>query len=250
MENILRKAQRYVWGVKRPSLTERRRLKRMACHQEFVCTRGKESHDITVVDVGFGGFRVRSQRSLGERGTLHHLRRLPTDFRKHLTGSYGNGLMVKVAWEKQDEQGFEVGLSVPEAPGSMRIEWFRELLREFGLDEQGVFSQRNSRRHRCRLPALLTLGESSELRGTLLDLSQGGGLLGLEHRAQLGSEGELAVKWGVKTLRLRVTVVGVRDNRISAQGPPCWHSLKFREPIPECSEDLLKDWLMELSRNE
>ena len=250
MENILRKAQRYVWGVKRPSLSERRRLKRMACHQEFVCTKGKESHKITVVDVGFGGFRVRSQRSLGERGTLHHLRRLPTDFRRHLTGSYGTGLMVKVAWEKRDAQGFEVGLAVPEAPGSMRIEWFRELLREFGLDEQGVFSQRNSRRHRCRLPATLLVGENSELTGTMLDLSEGGGLLGLEHPVRLGAEGQLTVKWGVKTLVLGVSVVGVRENRISNGGPPCWHSLKFQEPLGALAEELLMDWLQELSRNE
>ena len=149
---ILQRARKLFRGPDRRASRERRRLKRVACHQSFVCTRGEESFPLTVVDVGFGGFKVQSEHPLGERGDLLHLRRVATDFRRHLTGPYTTGLMVSVAWVKACEDGtYEAGFYLPQAPGSMRINWFRELLSELGMNEREVFSKRASRRHRCRL---------------------------------------------------------------------------------------------------
>jgi PilZ domain-containing protein len=201
-----------------------------------------------VVDVGFGGFRVVSDQSVGERGDLLHLRRLATDFRRHLTGAYTNGLMVRVAWVKCTEDGHEAGLHLPQAPGSMRISWFRELLEEMGFDERTVFTQRNNRRHRCRLPSELRLNGFPVSNGLLLDLSSGGGLFGSDQSAPMGCEGVLSVKWGVRELDLESTVVGVRSNVVDS-GPKWLHSLKFRDSLTRNQERILYRWLEELARN-
>lgn len=257
MENILRKAQNFFAGPKRRSVlagrkaaSERRRLKRMACHQSFLCSKGGDSHPITVVDVGFGGFRVRADKPLGKRGDLLHLRRISTDFRRHMTGAYTTGMMARVAWVKEDEDGHEAGLYLPEAPGSMRISWFRELLKELDLDEKSVFSQRTARRHRCKLPGSIAVDGQVTQNGTVFDLSAGGGLFGTTKAATMGAEGDFEVVWGAKTLRLRAEVVGVRQGPLFGQGPGWLHSLKFQEELPKEAEQILYRWLDELSRNE
>lgn len=232
----------------RRAAAERRRLKRMACHQEFLCSRGGESTPITVLDVGFGGFRVRSDRRLGKRGDLLHLRRVSTDFRRHMTGAYTTGMMARVAWVKEDEDGWQAGLYLPEAPGSMRISWFRELLKELDMDEKSVFSQRASRRHRCKLPGRI-LTESRSLVGTVQDLSSGGGLFSAEESLPMGTMGEFSVTWGRKSLKVKAEVVGVRSATTS--GNPGWlHSVKFEDPVPAQAESTLLQWLDELARNE
>lgn len=228
----------------RRAAAERRRLKRMACHQEFLCSKGGECTPVTVLDVGFGGFRVRSNQPLGKRGDLLHLRRVATDFRRHMTGAYTTGMMARVAWVRPDEDGWQAGLYLPEAPGSMRISWFRELLKELDMDEKSVFSQRATRRHRCRLPGRITT-DSRYLSGTALDLSAGGGLFSAEQSLAMGTEGEFSVTWGNKTLKIRAEVVGVRAAKTG------WlHSLKFEESPGAQVESLLYRWLDELARNE
>lgn len=234
-------------GPDKKASRERRKLKRVACHQSFQATRSDSSFPLTVVDVGFGGFRVVCQEFPGERGSLLHLRRLATDFRRHLTGAYTTGLMVRVAWVKRTEEGFEAGLHLPQAPGTMRINWFRELLQEMGFDERTVFTQRNNRRHRCRLPAVLELQSFPASDGLLLDLSSGGGLYGTEKAAAMGSEGRLSVKWGSKEFQIQVTVVGVRSN--PHEGPRWLHSVKFCHELSKSQERILYHWLEELARN-
>lgn len=222
----------------------------MACHQAFLCSKGGQSQPITVVDVGFGGFRVRAQESLGKRGDLLHLRRLSTDFRRHMTGAYTTGMMARVAWIKQDEDGWEAGLYLPEAPGSMRISWFRELLRELDLDEKTVFSQRHARRHRCKLPGSFLVSHSVAQEGTVFDLSCGGGLFGASKPAGMGEVGQFEVVWGTKTLSLKAEVVGVRKGPLNGSTPGWLHSLKFEQELSKEAETILYRWLDELSRNE
>lgn len=236
-------------GKQSPASRERRKLKRVACHQAFQATRGEQSFELTVVDVGFGGFRAQCEVSPGSRGDLLHLRRVATDFRRHLTGAYTTGLMVRVAWVKKTETGYEAGLHVPQIPGSMRISWFREMLGEMGFDEQTLFSKRVARRHRCRLPGELNLVGAPKLEGMLLDLSVGGGLFGTLTAAAMGQEGEMLVKWGSRSLLLPVTVVGVRAGASSAD--PKWlHSVKFNGSLKAAQERELSAWLEEFSRNE
>lgn len=246
--SILQRARQLFQGPDRSASRERRKLKRVACHQRFQATRGELSFPVTVMDVGFGGFKVCSEEAPGERGDLLHLRRLSTDFRRHLTGAYTTGLMVRVAWVKKTEDGFEAGLHLPQAPGSMRISWFRELLKEMGFDEKTVFTQRNNRRHRCRLPSELALKGSPDMEGMLLDLSSGGCLFGGVRAATMGSEGLLSARWGSKELKVEVTVVGVRSNTHD-EGPRWLHSLKFRGELSKPQEQVLFKWLDELARN-
>ena len=247
--SILRKARQWLNGPDKKASRERRKLKRVACHQSFQATRGKESFPLTVVDVGFGGFRVVSEQSVGKRGDLLHLRRLATDYRRHLTGAYTTGLMVRVAWVKPTEEGFEAGLHLPQAPGTMRISWFRELLQEMGFDERTVFTQRNQRRHRCHLPSELRLEGFPVSTGLLLDLSSGGGLFGAEKSCLMGCDGTLSVTWGSRRLEIETNVVGVRSNPLK-QGPRWLHSLKFAGPLNRDQEKILYGWLEELARNE
>lgn len=247
---ILKRARRFFSGPDKKSSRERRRLKRMACQQAFVCTKGEESFPLTVLDVGFGGFKVLTEHPVGERGDLLHLRRVSTDFRRHLTGAYTTGLMVRVAWTKRDGEYYESGLHLPEAPGSMRISWFKELLSELGLSEKEVFTQRNTRRHRCHLPARLTCGPVPEHQGTLLDLSPGGCLFGSNVAAPMGKVAELSVVWGVKELSLSVEVVGVRPNNVEEMGSKWLHSLKFQGELSRSQEKILYSWLEELADNE
>lgn len=221
----------------------------MACHQEFVCTKGERKFPVTVVDVGFGGFKIQSNQVIGERGDLLHLRRVSTDFRRHLTGAYTTGLMVRVAWVKSCQEGFEAGLHLPEAPGSMRISWFKELLSELGLNEVAVFTKRNSRRHRCLLPAKITQGDIPAQDGHLLDLSSGGGLFGASRPAPMGQAVTLAVKWGRQDLSLQAEVVGVRKGDGEAVGSAWLHSLKFQEPLSAKQQRVLYGWLEELEQN-
>lgn len=247
---ILKRAKSFFTGPDRSASRERRKLKRIACQQQFLATRGKESFPLTVVDVGFGGFRVLSDDPLGERGTLLHIRRLPNDFRRHLTGAYTSGLMVKVAWVKASEGQFEAGLSVPETPGSMRLNWYRELLGELGFDEKTVFSKRASRRHRCRLPAELRCGELPPQKGILLDMSSGGALFGEGKAAPMGTPATLAVEWGRERLELGVGVVGVRTNTLDDSVPRWLHSLKFEEGMSQGQEKILFRWLEDLAEND
>ena len=246
--SILQRARQLFQGPDRSASRERRKLKRVACHQCFQATRGELSFPVTVVDVGFGGFRVWAEESPGERGDLLHLRRLSTDFKRHLTGAYTTGLMVRVAWVKKTEDGFEAGLHLPQAPGSMRISWFRELLQEMGFDEKTVFTQRSNRRHRCRLPAELTLKGFPELSGLMLDLSSGGCLFGGTKAATMGSDGILQVRWGSREFKVEVSVVGVRSNP-HEEGPQWLHSLKFCDELSKLQEKMLYRWLDELARN-
>jgi hypothetical protein len=237
-------------GRLRRGSIERRRIKRMACHQVFLCSNGKESCPVTVVDLGFGGFKIRSEQSVGKRGDLLHLLRQTGDVLKKLGGSYSIGLVVRVAWTRRDEDGWETGLYLPDAPGSMRIRWFKELLRELDLDETEVFSKRSTRRHRCRLPAQLTAGFMLPTPGMLLDLSPGGGLFASSQAALLGTAGQLQVQWGAKTLGCQVTVVGVRPAEPRELEHRVLHSLKFEEPMDTAAEAVLCRWLEELALND
>ena len=247
--SMLQRAKRFLTGPDKRRSRERRKLKRMACHQAFICTRGEDSFPITVIDVGFGGFKVVSDDPLGERGDLLHIRRVSTDFKRHLTGAYTTGLMVRVAWTKKDGAGYESGLHLPEAPGSMRISWFRELLSELGLDEKAVFTKRNTRRFRCRLPAKLNGGSGPSQEGTLLDLSSGGGLFGSLKACSMGETGELEITWGKRSLKTTINVVGVRSSDYDGSNP--WlNSVKFQEELSKAQERILYGWLEELSRNE
>lgn len=248
---ILQRARKFFSGPDKIASRERRKLKRMACHQSFVCTRGKESFPLTVVDVGFGGFKVQSEVSPGERGELLHLRRVATDFRRHLTGAYTTGLMVRVAWVKKcEEGGYEAGLYLPQAPGSMRISWFKELLSELGMDEKEVFSKRVSRRHRCSLPASIRFGSTPEQQGVVQDLSPGGALFAAAKAAPMGEQVEFRVVWGRKALVLKATVVGVRPSEAHQGGPSWLHSLKFEAELDKKQERILYGWLEELAANE
>lgn len=238
---ILQRARRLLGRSKRNSSRERRKLKRIACHQTFVATRSGESFELTVLDVGFGGFRVISDHPLGERGDLLHMRRLATDFGRHLGTAYTTGLMVRVAWSCVREGHYEAGLHLPEAPGSMRIGWFKELLDEMGFDEETIFSKRESRRFRCRLP-----GSLFDHDGMLLDLSAGGGLFGADQSLALGDEGELTAVWGQRRLSLPVEVVGVRPGT-EATGPAWLMSLRFAAGLTKAQEKALHSWLEELS---
>lgn len=229
---------------------ERRKIKRLACHQSFLCTRGGESFPVIVVDVGFGGFKVRSSAPLGKRGELLHLRRLSEDHTKKLGGSYTTGLMVRVAWTKHDEDGWESGLSLPEAPGSMRIRWFKELLEELRLDETEIFSKRSARRHRCRLPATIATGALPSVSGTVFDLSSGGVLFAAPAPAMLGSCGELQVTWGAKVLKAEVSVVGVRPAEANELELRFLHSLRFEDGMDEATEKLLHRFIGELAEND
>jgi PilZ domain len=248
--SFLNKARRFLTGPDKRASRERRRLKRMACHQAFVCTRGGESFPLTVIDVGFGGFKVISENFIGERGDLLHLRRVVTDFRRHMTGAYTTGLMVRVAWSKKDEVGFEAGLYLPEAPGSMRINWFRELLGELGLKENAVFTQRHSRRHRCKLPATIRQGFLPVQEGFLLDLSPGGGLFSATKAAPMGDTVQMTVQWGRGEMNVAASVVGVRATDAEGTGQRWLHSLKFHEPLSKGQERTLYTWLEELAQNE
>ena len=236
-------------NVRRASM-ERRKIKRLACHQNFLCTRGGESFPVIVVDVGFGGFKVRSSAPLGKRGELLHLRRLSEDHTKKLGGSYTTGLMVRVAWTKHDEDGWESGLSLPEAPGSMRIRWFKELLEELRLDETEIFSKRSARRHRCRLPATIATGALPSVSGMVFDLSSGGVLFAAPAPAMLGSCGELQVTWGAKVLKAEVSVVGVRPAEANELELRFLHSLRFEDGMDEATEKLLHRFIGELAEND
>lgn len=203
-----------------------------------------------VVDVGFGGFKVRSERSLGKRGDLLHLRRLSAEHDRKLGGSYTTGVMVRVAWSRQDEQGWECGLSLPEAPGSMRIRWFKELVAELRLDERELFSKRSTRRHRCRLPATISTGALPSVSGMVLDLSAGGALFAAPAPAMLGSSGELQLRWGVKVLAAEVSVVGVRPAEATEIELRFLHSLRFADGMDEATETLLHRFISELAEND
>ncbi|MFA5505062.1 MAG: PilZ domain-containing protein [Vulcanimicrobiota bacterium] len=246
--SILQRARQLFQGPDRSASKERRKLKRVACQQLFEATCQDRSFKVTVVDVGFGGFRVWTEQSPGERGDLLHLRRLVTDFSRHLTGAYTTGLMVKVAWVKKTAEGYEAGLHLPQAPGSMRISWFRELLQEMGFDEKTVFTQRSNRRHRCRLPAELALEAFPRSQGLVLDLSSGGGLFAAARAATMGAEGLLSVQWGSRELKVEVAVVGLRSHT-HGEDPRWLHSLKFAEELSRPQEQVLYQWLDELARN-
>ena len=248
--SMLQRAKQFLTGPDKRRSRERRKLKRMACHQAFVCTRGEKSFPITVIDVGFGGFKVISEEPLGERGDLLHIRRVSTDFRRHLTGAYTTGLMVRIAWTKQDGSSYESGLHLPKAPGSMRIIWFRELLSELGMDEKAVFTKRKTRRFRCRLPAVLKGELVPAQDGTLLDLSSGGGLFGSTEACSMGDSGEFEITWGKRSLKTAVDVVGVRRNDSGDGGVTWLNSVKFKEELSKPQERVLFGWLEELSRNE
>ena len=205
---------------------------------------------MTVVDVGFGGFRALAEQRVGERGQLLHLRRLSNDFKRHTTGAYTTGIMVRVAWAKESDGVWEVGLYLPEAPGSMRISWFRELLEELGFNEREIFSKRVMRRHRCRLPCkLLGAEDGVPIEGVLLDLSPGGGLFGSSKKSILGQVHDCSVKWGLKELVLKAEVVGLRVNNIDDMGPRWLHSLRFQSDLDKTQEQVLHGWLEELARN-
>lgn len=247
--SILQRAKKFFSGPDKGASKERRRLKRMACHQLFECTGAGLTFPVTVVDVGFGGFRIVSEHSLGERGDLLHLRRISTDFGRHLTGAYTTGLMVKVAWVRQEGNSYEAGLHLPEAPGSMRISWFRELLKEMGMSESAIFSKRGTRRHRCRLPAQLTCGKLPVLHGLLLDLSMGGGLFGGAKASPMGDDAQFCVRWGAKELLVPVSIVGVRVNTLEEAGPKWLHSIKFEKEFTKTQQRVLYAWLDELAGN-
>lgn len=247
---ILHRARRFFSGPNKESSRERRKLKRIACHQAFLGTKGENTFPLTVTDVGFGGFKILSEQHPGERGELLHLRRVPTDFQRHLGGVYSTGVMVRVAWVKRlAEGGYEAGLYLPQAPGTMRISWFRELLSELGMDEKDVFSKRHSRRHRCRLPATIGAGPVPPCDGLMLDLSLGGGLFGCGKAAPLGESVELSVVWGRHKLTTRAAILGVRQNTLDEGGGRWLHSLKF-EGLDKKSEGVLLAWLEELARHD
>lgn len=250
MKSLLQKARGFLGRHDRRAAMERRRIKRLACHQSFMCTTSSESFPVTVVDIGFGGFKVRSDKPLGKRGDLLHLRRLSADHERKLGGSYTTGLMVRVAWAKTDEDGWETGLSLPEAPGSMRIRWFKELLQELHLDETEIFSKRATRRHRCRLPALISTGALPSVSGMALDLSSGGALFAAPAPAMLGSCGLFEVTWGAKVLKLEVSVVGVRPSEATELEYRFLHSLRFEDGMDEATEKLLHRFLRELAEND
>lgn len=236
-------------GLLRRASLERRKIKRLACHQSFVCSNGKESWPVTVVDLGFGGFKIRSQADIGRRGDYLHLRRLSADHTTRLGSSYTTGLMARICWSKKDDDGWELGLSLPEAPGSMRIRWFKELMQELGMDETEVFSKRVTRRHRCRLPATMA-GALPPVSGMLLDLSPGGGLFASSQAALMGSSASLRVEWGVKVLSVDVTVVGVRPAPARELELRFLHSLKFEAEMDAENEAILCRWLEELALND
>jgi hypothetical protein len=250
MKSLLQKARSLFAGPDRRASLERRKIKRLACHQSFVCSSGKLSWPVTVVDLGFGGFKVRSAVSLGKRGDLLHLRRVCADHIKKLGGSYTTGLMARVAWSKRDDDGYETGLYLPEAPGSMRIRWYKELLQELDLDETEIFSKRSTRRRRCRLPATISTGALPSATGMVFDLSAGGALFAAPAPAMLGSSGHLDVQWGVKRLNVEISVVGVRPSDANELDLRFLHSLKFEEPMSQASETTLYRWLEELAQNE
>lgn len=247
---FLHRARQFFSGPNKQASRERRRLKRIACHQSFLGSRGGETFPLTVTDVGFGGFKILSDQHPGERGDLLHLRRVATDFQRHLTGAYTTGLMVRVAWVKPLQGGgYEAGLFLPEAPGSMRISWFKELLSELGMDEKDVFSKRQSRRHRCRLPATIAVGSLPPQEGFLFDLSPGGGLWGSAKAASMGEVVELSVVWGRGRLNVSATILGVRRSDVDEGGNRWLHSLKF-ESLDKASERTLFTWLEELAKND
>lgn len=250
MKSLLQKARGLLARTDRRASMERRKIKRLACHQNFLCTSANDSFPVMVVDIGFGGFKVRSARPLGKRGDLLHLRRLSQDHTKKLGGSYTTGLMVRVAWSKKDEDGWECGLSLPEAPGSMRIRWFKELLEELHLDETEIFSKRSARRHRCRLPATISTGALPSVSGLALDLSAGGVLFAAPAPAMLGSCGELEVTWGAKVFKAEVSVVGVRPAEATEIELRFLHSLRFEDGMEEATERLLHRFLSELAEND
>ena len=250
MKSLLQKARGFLGRDDRRASLERRKIKRLACHQNFLCTSSSESFPVTVVDIGFGGFKVRSAAPLGKRGDLLHLRRLSAEHERKLGGSYTTGLMVRVAWTKKDEDGWESGLSLPEAPGSMRIRWFKELLDELQLDETEIFSKRATRRHRCRLPATISTGALPSVSGMALDLSSGGALFAAPAPAMLGSCGYFEVTWGAKMLKLEVSVVGVRPAEATEIEHRFLHSLRFEDSMDEGTEKLLHRFLRELADND
>lgn len=249
MKSLLQKARGFFTGPDRRAAMERRRLKRLACHQSFLCSSGKESWPVTVVDIGFGGFKIRSSGPVGKRGDLLHLRRLSSDHTKQLGGSYTTGLMVRVAWTKRDEDGWESGLYLPEAPGSMRIRWFKELLKELRMDETEIFTKRNNRRHRCRLPATISTGALPMASGMVFDLSSGGAMFAAPAPGMLGACGQLEVVWGPRTLRTEVSIVGIRPAEANEIELRFLHSLRFEE-MDKATETLLYRWLEELAQND
>lgn len=248
--SLLNRAREFFSGPNKNASRERRKLKRMACHQEFLGTREGSTFPLTVIDVGFGGFKVMSEHALGKRGDLLHMRRVATDFQRHLSGVYTTGIMARVAWCKERGNHYEAGLYLPEAPGAMRVSWFKELLKEMGFDEKTVFSQRNSRRHLCRLPAELKLVAPPTLGGLLLDLSPGGALFAAERAAGMGELADLSVRWGSQTLTVEASVVGVRANGTESNTPRWHHSLRFADDINKQQEKVLYGWLQELADHE
>lgn len=250
MRSLLQKARGLFTAPDRRAAMERRKVKRLACHQNFLCSAGRMSWPVTVVDLGFGGFKVRSAVCVGKRGDLLHLRRLSPDHVKKLGGSYTTGLMVRVAWTKKDEDGWESGLYLPEAPGSMRIRWFKELLKELDMDETEIFSKRSTRRHRCRLPAFISTGALPAVTGMVFDLSSGGALFAAPAPGMLGSSGHLEVEWGPKKLKTEVSIVGIRPSEANELDLRFLHSLRFEDPIDKATETLLYRWLEDLAQND
>lgn len=178
------------------------------------------------------------------------MRRLSQDSTRKLESSYTTGIMVRIAWTRKYSGGWESGLYLPEAPGSMRIRWFKELLLELGVDEKEIFSRRASRRGRCRLPAVLSTSALPQASGMVLDLSLGGALFAGTASSILGSSGTIEITWGLDKTLFPVTIVGIRPAEARELEFRYSHSLRFIEPIGTANERVLYRWLEELVRND
>jgi hypothetical protein len=124
------------------------------------------------------------------------------------------------------------------------------LLQELQMDETEIFSKRNTRRHRCRLPATICTGALPSVSGMIFDLSSGGALFASPVPGMLGSSGTLRVQWGARTLEAEISIVGIRPAEATELEFRFLHSLKFEEPMPKATESLLYRWLAELADND
>ncbi len=232
---------------RRARMLERRRLKRLPVHQLFECRDGTSVWELRVIDVSFGGFRVLSPEPLGERGKPLHLRRLSTEVRALHGAAYSTGVMVEIAWSRPYPHApglHEHGLTLVQAPGSMNLDWYRQLLKELGLDGEAIFDRRRQRRFRCSLPGRFLIDAGLAAReGVVGDLSLGGALWVAEGILPVGSSGSLGMEWGERRLDLPVKVTGTRRAETTGR----WlHSLELRTPLGRERQFELEAWLQEL----
>lgn len=129
----------------RPDFEENRKLVRLRCHYDAKAESGGKKFDVTILDMGLKGLKLRCMQQLKVGQVVKIWTPLP------IVGASSEPVECKVVWTRQPDRNFLIfsGMVYTSDAKIMKHSWVKYFLKELGFKSETIYSKRKHIRADC-----------------------------------------------------------------------------------------------------